>query len=94
MEKAVANSFDKLFQSAPEALDQCEMFAVEHEPRNSDVGDYVADVPLQIPSWDVLFSGSAIGATRLAVAKATTLHMFSARNRIADAVYSVNCSRR
>ena len=68
-------------------------FAAEHESGNSDVGDYVAEMFLHIPSCEVLFSGSAVGATRTAVAKATT-QKFSARRRIADVVESVNWSRR
>ena len=72
LEKVVANSFEKLFQSAPVAIDQWETFAAEHESGNSDVGDYVAEMFLHIPSCYVLFSGSAVGATRTAVAKATT----------------------
>jgi hypothetical protein len=44
-----------------------------HKSSNrSDVGDYVAEMFLHIPSCEVLFSGSAVGATRTAVAKVTT----------------------
>ena len=92
LDKVVA-SFKKMLQSAPDAIEQWESFANEHAPRSDDVGDYVADMPLHIPFCDVLFSGAVIDATRLAVAKATT-QKFSERSRIADAVDSVNWSRR
>ena len=58
------------------------MFAAKHEPGNGDVGGYVAEMPLHIPSCDALFSGADIVATSLAVAKANT-QKFSARSRIA-----------
>ena len=48
LEKVVANSFEKLFQSAPKAIEQWEMFGAEHEP---DFGDFVADMPLHIHSF-------------------------------------------
>ena len=43
-----------------------------------------------IPFCDGLFSGADIGATSMAVAKATTPQMFSARSRIADITDCVN----
>jgi hypothetical protein len=92
LEKVVA-TFKKMFRSAPEAIEQWEVFAADHAPPSDDAGDYVANMPLHIPFCDVLFSRAAMDATRMAVAKATT-QKFSAISRVADAVDSVTWSRR